>query len=199
MATPVLAQAPLPLIDEADFAALQPQCRQLAALAEKAKGLFAEKHVDELHRLAKEEAKAASGTERMQKLLDPLCLVGVSINPESRVKAARGPASAELRRGEEAFFLVRVHNDAGVTNRLTLTGPQLRDEKNKDGWLEASVFTPAPLAKTLDGSKLQYVVIRLTAHEAGKREATLKFDVGQGTQDLGFRAEVPILFLIRDR
>ena len=199
MATPVLAQAPLPPVDEADFAALQPQCRQLAALADRAKGLFAEKHLDELHRLAKENTKAATGPERVQKLLDPLCLVGVSINPESRVKAARGPASAELRRGEETFFLVRVHNDAGVTDRLALTGPQLRDEKNKEGWLEAAVWTPAPLAKTLDGGKLQYVVIRLTAHEAGKREATLKFDVGQGTQDLGFRAEVPILFVVRDR
>jgi hypothetical protein len=199
MVTPVLAQAPLPLIGEADFTALQPQCRQLAALAEKAKGLLAEKHVDELHRLAKEDAKAAGGTERVQKLLDPLCLVGVSINPESRVKAARGPASAELRRGEETFLLVRVHNDAGVTNRLTLTGPQLRDAKNKEGWLEATVWSPAPLPKTLDGGKLQYVVIRLKAHETGKREATLKFDVGQGTQDLGFRAEVPILFVVRER
>src|SRR5262249_51702278 len=32
--------------------------------------------------------------------------------------------------------------------------------------------------------------------EAGKREVVLGFDVGQGTQDLGFRAEVPILFTI---
>jgi hypothetical protein len=37
----------------------------------------------------------------------------------------------------------------------------------------------------------------LTALEAGKREATLNFDVGQGTQDLGFRAEVPILFHVK--
>ena len=33
--------------------------------------------------------------------------------------------------------------------------------------------------------------------EAGRREATLTFDVGQGTQDLGFRAEVPVLFTVR--
>ena len=32
---------------------------------------------------------------------------------------------------------------------------------------------------------------------AGKREATVGFDIGQGTQDLGFRAEVPILFTVR--
>src|SRR5262249_45925301 len=33
--------------------------------------------------------------------------------------------------------------------------------------------------------------------EAGKREATIGFDVGQGTQDLGFRGEAPVLFDIR--
>ena len=33
--------------------------------------------------------------------------------------------------------------------------------------------------------------------EAGKREATLGFDVGQGTQDLGFRGECPVLFDVR--
>jgi hypothetical protein len=41
------------------------------------------------------------------------------------------------------------------------------------------------------------VLLRLKALEAGKREATLKFDAGQGTQDLGFRAEVPVLFTVR--
>ena len=33
--------------------------------------------------------------------------------------------------------------------------------------------------------------------QAGKREAVISFDVGQGTQDLGFRSEVPVLFDIR--
>ena len=64
-------------------------------------------------------------------------------------------------------------------------------------WLEATLITPAPLPKTLSGERVEYVVLRLTAREAGKREATLKFDAGQGTQDLGFRAEVPILFTVR--
>jgi hypothetical protein len=37
----------------------------------------------------------------------------------------------------------------------------------------------------------------LRTRQSGKREATFQFDVGQGTQDLGFRAEVPILFAIQ--
>lgn len=193
------AQTSLPVIDEVDFAGLQRQCVALLHAAEKTPGLLPEATAKELRRLTREDAKSSAGAEQVQKLLDPLCLVGVSINPESRVKAARGPAAAELRKGEDRYVLVRVHNEAGVTNSLSLSGPQLRTSTHKTGWLEASVLASAPLPKTLDGSKLQYVVVRLRAHEVGKRESTLKFDVGQGTQDLGFRAEVPILFLIRER
>ena len=36
--------------------------------------------------------------------------------------------------------------------------------------------------------------VDLYSSEAGRREATISFDVGQGTQDLGFRAEAPVLF-----
>ena len=37
-------------------------------------------------------------------------------------------------------------------------------------------------------------MIQIYSRDAGKREAKLSFDVGQGTQDLGFRSEVDILF-----
>ena len=36
--------------------------------------------------------------------------------------------------------------------------------------------------------------MQIYSRDRGKREASLAFDVGQGTQDLGFRNEVPILF-----
>jgi hypothetical protein len=42
--------------------------------------------------------------------------------------------------------------------------------------------------------ELEYRIARLYSHAAGRREASLAFDVGQGTQDLGFRNELPILF-----
>jgi hypothetical protein len=135
----------------------------------------------------------------IQKLLDPFCLVGVSINPESRVKAARGPAAAELRQDRETVMLIKIHNEAGVTQALEVSGPQVRaqGEAASGRWLEVKVHAEPPVAKTLGGHQVEYVILRLTPREAGKREATLKFDVGQGTQDLGFRAEVPVLFLVR--
>jgi hypothetical protein len=155
----------------------------------------------ELNRLLiPKKSAAAEFGEKVQKLLDPYCLVGVSINPESRVKAARGPWEAALVRGRERFVLVRVQNDAGVTQGLKVAGEQLRTAKEagKGRWLEASIDVQKPLENKLTGQKLDYVVLRLKAHEAGKREAVLKFDVGQGTQDLGFRAEVPILFSVKE-
>lgn len=48
----------------------------------------------------------------------------VSINPEARVKVSRGPASARLTQGGWTSFLVKVHNEAGVTARLRSASPQ---------------------------------------------------------------------------
>src|SRR5262249_32815871 len=123
----------------------------------------------------------------------------VHINAESRVKAARGPAAAVLVRDRPTLVLVKVHNEAGVTHPLAVDGPQLlrTGRKGPGRWLEAVVLSPAPLPNALAGRTLEYRILRLTARQAGKREATLRFDVGQGTQDLGFRAEVPILFRVR--
>src|SRR5258707_2477582 len=53
------------------------------------------------------------------------------------------------------------------------------------------------MTANLSGLKVEYAIGLLYSNEAGKREATIAFDVGQGTQDLGFRGEVPILFDVR--
>ena len=57
-----------------------------------------------------------------------------------------------------------------------------------------SVFNSKPLTKSLSGLELEYRIIQLYSRDAGKRDAKLSFDVGQGTQDLGFRNEVSLLF-----
>src|SRR5262249_55953249 len=50
------------------------------------------------------------------------------------------------------------------------------------------------LTDKLSGLKVEYALALLYSSQAGKREAVIGFDVGQGTQDLGFRGEVPVLF-----
>ena len=53
------------------------------------------------------------------------------------------------------------------------------------------------MTPNLSGLKVEYALAMIYSSEAGRREATIGFDVGQGTQDLGFRGEVPVLFNIR--
>lgn len=143
----------------------------------------------------------AAAVLAIQAALDPLCLAAVDINPESRVKAAAGPAKAELVESGWQTFLVKVHNAAGVTAPLKAVSPQAQPLHNapagevNDRWLDLSLYTGRPLAgERLSGLELEYRVIQLYSRDAGKRSAKLSFDVGQGTQDLGFRSDVDILF-----
>jgi hypothetical protein len=152
-----------------------------------------------------------AGVAALQEALDPLCLLGVEINPESRVKAMQGPASARLMRHGWRLFLVKIHNEAGVTAALRVDSPNaaplykgssgspspkavvpLADVPNR--WLDVTLFNDRPLSKTLSGLALEYRIIQLYSRDEGKREAKLSFNVGQGTQDLGFRSEVDVLF-----
>src|SRR3989441_11382470 len=80
--------------------------------------------------------------QQVQKLLDPLCLLVVDINPESRVKVTRGAAPPELVEQGWRQFLVKVQNDAGVTARLEAESPNAQklagsaDRQITDRWLD---------------------------------------------------------------
>ncbi len=146
-----------------------------------------------------------------QKVLDPLCLAAVNINPESRVKVDTGPAAKELMQQGWRVFLVKVHNEAGVTAELNCTSPNaeplvkqstsspepevtIKPSDVGDRWLDVSMYNKQPLNKTLSGLELEYRIIELYSRDVGRREAKLAFDAGQGTQDLGFRNEINVLF-----
>ncbi len=147
----------------------------------------------------------------IQKILDPYCLTGVNINPESRVKVKEGPVNKELMQQGWRTFLVKVHNEAGVTAPLVAesenaaplykrsTGspdPETTVPKSDipHRFLDIEVYGNPPLKASLSGLELEYRIVQLYSRDAGKREAMLGFNVGQGTQDIGFRSEVPILF-----
>ncbi len=137
-------------------------------------------------------------TESIQSLLDPFCLASVTINPESRVKVALGPAKPVLGSGSWTVFLVRVHNEAGVTAPLRCLSPNAAIEgersNNFQRWARLEMVGAPQLMDGLSGRPLEYRIIKIKTQDEGKREARLTFDVGQGTQDLGFRSNVDILF-----
>ena len=144
---------------------------------------------------------------KIQQILDPLTLVNININPEARVKAARGKAEASIQQHAYTPFLVKVVNEAKVTSSLKVSSPQMGPVYSgggagkvpgaKDKFFHGEVFTAPPLMPTLSGLKVEYSILLVYSSEAGMREVNLSFDVGQGTQDLGFRSEVPLLFKIR--
>jgi len=141
-----------------------------------------------------------SAAQAVQKILDPHCLVGVQINPESRVSALAGPAKPELLEQGWRQYLVKVVNDAGVTAELKCTSPNARPLANSpadqlaDRWMDVQLYGQRPAARRLSGLELEYRIIQLYSRDPGKRSATLSFNVGQGTQDLGFRSDVTLLF-----
>jgi len=154
---------------------------------------------------------ADDASAQVQAALDPLCLVVVNINPESRVKVATGAAPAQLIQQGWRIFPVKVHNEAGVTAALRVSSPNaaplykrstgkpdpevtVKPTDVGDRWLDVSSYESQPLNKTLSGLALEYRIVELYSRDVGRREAKLMFDVGQGTQDLGFRNEANILF-----
>ncbi len=168
---------------------------------------------------------AKAGEERdatgLQKCLDPQVLLTATINPEERVKVGRGAAPAVLQQGGYTPILVKVINEAATTKSLRISSPQSgpvtagaadlsmirQDQRHlKVGeipggapgrFLQAEMVTAQPMTANLSGLRVEYAVALLYSSESGQREAIIGFDVGQGTQDLGFRGEVPILFTVR--
>ncbi len=158
----------------------------------------------------------ADATTAVQRVLDPRSLVAVSINAESRVSVIEGPTQKQLVQQGWRTFLVKIQNEAGVTAPLVPESANLlpvfqRGTKNSrekpmtdeklvqpsdvpNRFLDAQMFDKQPLKPGLSGLELEYRVIQLFSRDVGKREAQIGFHVGQGTQDLGFRNSVPVLF-----
>jgi len=198
---PVKAQT-LPLVDEVDWPTFREQAIALLAGLDKLGAALPADTTKAVRALLdqKAPANARRAGRAVQELLDAHCLVGVHVNPESRVKAQRGDRPATLSRDRPTYALVKVHNEGGVTHPLSVASEQAVVTKpGTERWVEMGVVNEKPFANRLTGQRVEYRVMKLVARQAGKREATLSFDVGQGTQDLGFRSELPILFTIREK
>lgn len=113
----------------------------------------------------------------------------VTINPEGRVKVARGAFVPTLEMGKPTLAWLRVENHSG--------GRQLLEAHGRYAGAKASPFRLEVVSGTLSGREVEYRRLRITCARAGKRELTIAFEAGQGTQDIGFRGEVPVLFDVK--
>jgi hypothetical protein len=148
---------------------------------------------------------------QLQRVLDPYVLATVRINPESRVSVQQGAARPELVQGGIRLFLVKVLNEAHVTAPLAVASPNigrvfiptrgapeppkvLTDAHVRERWADITVSTDPPMRPRLSGLGIEYVILQVYSRDAGHRSATISFNVGQGTQDIGFRNDIEVLF-----
>ncbi|MDZ4286969.1 MAG: CehA/McbA family metallohydrolase [Prosthecobacter sp.] len=156
------------------------------------------------------QAHDAAAVAKAQAVLDAHALFLITISPEQRVKVTAGAARSELDEGGWRQFLVKVVNEAGTTATLKVASPQAgavfgKGRKMNEPvpaptppydarWVDVQMYEAPPVRPTLSGLSLEYRIVQIYSRDAGKREATFAFDVGQGTQDLGFRGESSVLF-----
>lgn len=190
-----VAAAPLPVVRDVEW---QPFAAQVRRVIEALDVLGSPFTV--LERKDIDAALALGDAARLQDALDVRCLVGVNINPEMRVKVQQGVAPAELMEQGWRVFLIKVDNESGTTAQLKVSSPNFKSlhgspkEDIANRWVEGEMFDRQPMRESLSGLKVEYRVLSLYSRDAGQREAKLTFNVGQGTQDLGFRSELDVLF-----
>jgi hypothetical protein len=159
-------------------------------------------------------ADESAAVAEIEAVLDPHVLLVVDINPESRVKVTQGRARPELVESGTRLFLLKVRNAAGVTAPLTVQSPNsgavstsswasqlsaepavtVTPEDVRERWADISLYKKPPMREQLSGLGLEYQILEVYSRDRGKRSAQIGFNVGQGTQDIGFRNDVLVLF-----
>lgn len=156
-------------------------------------------------------ADEAAAIAQLEQILDKYVLAVVDINPESRVRVQPGQAKPELVEAGTRVFLVKVINKAGVTAKLKVESANalpvfvpsdLSSEPPKtlspadvrDRWTSVELYDKDPMSGQLSGLSLEYRLLEIYSRDQGQRSAKISFNVGQGTQDIGFRNEMVVYF-----
>jgi hypothetical protein len=157
------------------------------------------------------DADEAAAVAKLEQILDKYTLAVVDINPESRVKVQPGAAQPELVEAGARIFLVKVNNLAGVTAQLQAQSPnalpvfvqsdgsaeppkKVAPADVRDRWIDGELYDKNPMQPRLSGLPLEYRILVIYSRDAGQRSAEISFNVGQGTQDIGFRNDITVVF-----
>ena len=173
-------------------------------------------NIERLHR-----AFEILGAPLNEREIDTQVAFVVTINPEGRVKVERGNSKPSMQQAGYTPVLIKVINQAAVTKELRMVSPQagtvyagmsdlsavrmqrthLKETATKRAdagrFLDLEMYSRAPMSAELSGLMVEYAIGLIYTKEAGKREATIGFEIGIDNQDLGFRGEIPVLFEIR--
>ncbi len=130
--------------------------------------------------------------------LDRSVFLRVIISPESRVRVLEGNLVPGLVQHAWVDAPISIENQAGVTSSIRLESEQFVDDRlgeSRMRWLRVELVPDTPLT----GASWEYRKLRIWSRDQGVRAAAISVNVGQGTQDLGFRGELAQTFLVSPR
>jgi hypothetical protein len=205
----------LPLVDGVESQPLLAQATRLNEALTFLGSSLSQADADKLLAL-RDKPNSQDVSKQIQQILDPYCLFMVDINPEARVKVLRGLAPPILMQSGWKSFLVKVHNQARVPAQLHAESPNaempffqststaevkpdhlLSHGQVQNRFLEVAIYRNRPLQPTLSGLLLEYAVVQIFSKDSGQRQAEISFNIGQGSQDIGFRNSVDVLFNVK--
>lgn len=142
--------------------------------------------------------QAATSERELNACLQPLTLLHVFVNPESRVKINSPRPKIILPCDRPQWFLISVENTAGITAPLQLSSIDLSANPPRPAnWCTIDVVNNSLTTAEFTGASREYKVVQITPHKSGLREVRIAGNAGQGTQDLGFRATTDLLLEIQ--
>jgi hypothetical protein len=192
---------------------LQPMAQQARQLAEALNYVGQPLTAEEQRRVndAIGMSDEAAAVKALESVFDSHVLVNIDINAEGRVKVEQGTAKPDLIEEGARLFLVKIVNQAHVTAELHVVSPNSGDvflrsngkpdpaitltpQESKERWADITLVQQPPMRKRLSGLALEYQILQVYSRDTGQRSAKISFNVGQGSQDIGFRNDVTILF-----
>jgi hypothetical protein len=158
----------------------------------------------------------ARGVDSLQAVLDRHCLAGVEISGPTKplsgpvLRVQQGDARPELAEQGWRVFLVKVHNTISLDNaELRIDSPNAlpmtqRSSSRPDPrvvsigevnkrFLSLLTFSGQPLLRHLSGLEVEYRIVQIYCREAGRKEATLTFNLWRDTdKQRPFRSSEPL-------
>jgi hypothetical protein len=187
-----------------DTVEFQPLAANVGRLSEALEYLGAPLHADA--RQAVDRAIASRDASVLQQSLDRQVWFEVAIDRE-KIEVRRGTAAAHLQQAGFIPVLVKVVNRSGSRGHLQIASPQsgavyagvaelsmrrqqqehLLANQNKRGaesrFLHLEMFESPPMKDRLSGLAVEYVVALFYSSDAGQREATIEFELGDDNRN----------------
>jgi hypothetical protein len=137
---------------------------------------------------------AADSSASLAAVVEPLVVLRVDVNPESRVKMAAVSPLPELVVDRTYRVLLEVSNAARIRAPLRVMATDRSTTPPRSArFCEVGLVDGIASSSFLSGAEREWKIVEIRLLEAGRREVHLEADVGQGTQDLGFRAAADLL------